>query len=675
MDQNKKVIYTVLIGDYDFITEFPKPGGWDLVMLTDRRSEQATQNSTWTFIDIDKSLAPSPQLLNRWYKLHPHTIFQNYEESLYIDSNIVLNDFEALQAAIESLQNRKALLSAPIHPFNSCLYTELNNIVNAGFDTYENIAKTRQLLEESEYPYNNGLFDNSILYRKHHSPTVIKLMDDWWNHLNKYSNRDQATFCYFLWKHQVQCQPLFGKYSTSRSRYDITYLKHKKSIIEDYSKKASFYREHTRYLSADLSEIPTKKSIAIWGASNAARMLIYQIESHRNDISISCFIDSYKTDLKTSPPTYTPSNIPDSVDTIIIASSFIYEILQTLDTIRLQTGKVFKVFSSHPQFRRYTKVTTFWDHLWTPFLKNSVNIEKIKHLKRGLDTESIKHIDHTTELYLQFFSNKNLSNDILVPEDIAWHTIDLDYRQQFKRFSDCEFPRIISKYYHSTPFNPYIFFNKYGLCDVLEKVVPYLENKSAIDCGAYTGDTTCMLLEEFKIKNVFAYEPDKSAQKELATFISRNKIEDKVTISSKGIGDRCQTITLYKNSDGLNAGASFAPPNENFKTFGEEVEVTTIDAEVNKHKITVGLIKMDIEGFEKNAVIGAMKTITKHKPVLVISIYHNPTDFFEIKPLLESLNLRYTFLIRRAENISPLCDLVLIALPLAIEKESAHSLL
>ena len=48
-----------------------------------------------------------------------------------------------------------------------------------------------------------------------------------------------------------------------------------------------------------------------------------------------------------------------------------------------------------------------------------------------------------------------------------------------------------------------------------------------------------------------------------------------------------------------------------------------------------GFIKMDIEGAERNALIGAKNTIIKNKPVLTVCIYHKPEDFFDIPLLIE----------------------------------------
>jgi hypothetical protein len=56
-------------------------------------------------------------------------------------------------------------------------------------------------------------------------------------------------------------------------------------------------------------------------------------------------------------------------------------------------------------------------------------------------------------------------------------------------------------------------------------------------------------------------------------------------------------------------------------------------------KIT--FIKMDIEGAEYNAILGAHNTITKYRPKLAISIYHKPEDIWEIPSLILKMNPEY----------------------------------
>lgn len=46
---------------------------------------------------------------------------------------------------------------------------------------------------------------------------------------------------------------------------------------------------------------------------------------------------------------------------------------------------------------------------------------------------------------------------------------------------------------------------------------------------------------------------------------------------------------------------------------------------------------------------------------MVIAFYHQPDEFYELKPFLESLNLGYKFMVRRSAISMPISDAVLIA--------------
>ncbi|MBK8611207.1 MAG: FkbM family methyltransferase [Chitinophagaceae bacterium] len=57
----------------------------------------------------------------------------------------------------------------------------------------------------------------------------------------------------------------------------------------------------------------------------------------------------------------------------------------------------------------------------------------------------------------------------------------------------------------------------------------------------------------------------------------------------------------------------------------------------------VDFIKMDIEGAELNAIMGAKGTLVKYRPKLAIAIYHSLSDFYTIAEFIKSLDLGYKF--------------------------------
>ena len=75
----------------------------------------------------------------------------------------------------------------------------------------------------------------------------------------------------------------------------------------------------------------------------------------------------------------------------------------------------------------------------------------------------------------------------------------------------------------------------------------------------------------------------------------------------------------------------------------------------------IGLIKMDIEGSELSAIKGAKNTIINNHPTLLISVYHNPMDFFQIYPLLKKWVPKYKFKFANINHNHPRTEKILIA--------------
>jgi len=93
------------------------------------------------------------------------------------------------------------------------------------------------------------------------------------------------------------------------------------------------------------------------------------------------------------------------------------------------------------------------------------------------------------------------------------------------------------------------------------------------------------------------------------------------------------------------------------------VTAVTIDQIVEDEKsLRVGLIKLDVEGAEASTIEGGLRVICRDRPILIISVYHTPRDFFGIRPHLESLDLDYQFGFRKITD-DLIKEIVLIGVP------------
>lgn len=76
----------------------------------------------------------------------------------------------------------------------------------------------------------------------------------------------------------------------------------------------------------------------------------------------------------------------------------------------------------------------------------------------------------------------------------------------------------------------------------------------------------------------------------------------------------------------------------------EDFAMTRIDTFAKERQLDrVDLIKMDIEGAEQDALVGAAQTIRDFKPRLAISTYHRPDDFWKIPLQIRDMGLGYKF--------------------------------
>lgn len=126
--------------------------------------------------------------------------------------------------------------------------------------------------------------------------------------------------------------------------------------------------------------------------------------------------------------------------------------------------------------------------------------------------------------------------------------------------------------------------------------------RTAVDIGAHCGFWSMWLADAFR--HVEAFEP----VAEHADCFVRNVTQQNVTLHRCALGNRCGLVTM--KTDPENTGRA------RVESFGSgDVPIVRLDDIVLEK---VDFIKIDVEGFEAAVVAGAMETITRFRPVIVI---------------------------------------------------------
>ncbi|MCZ9875285.1 FkbM family methyltransferase [Brachyspira hyodysenteriae] len=201
-------------------------------------------------------------------------------------------------------------------------------------------------------------------------------------------------------------------------------------------------------------------------------------------------------------------------------------------------------------------------------------------------------------------------------------------------------------------FETSVFYNKHGIETI--KNIKNVKEKNIIDAGAFIGDSA-IVLSEYTNKNVYSFEPINTNYKLMLKTIKLNNKKNIIPVNI-ALGENNDKITIEHNGE-----MSSLLHLRGYANFKETVELITLDSYVEENNIEVGLIKTDLEGFEQSFLKGAINTIKKQKPVLLISIYHNYFDFFDIKPMIENLNLGYKFKIVKPDEGKAIVETMLIA--------------
>lgn len=227
--KEKVAVYTAITGCCDKLAdpEYMTPEV-DYICFTDNPH---LRSDVW-----DIRLLPSSDLDNirkaKLPKILPHRLLPDHQVSLWIDGNICLkNDLRPLVSS--SLNKLNMALFR--HPENrESVESELQSCVRLNKDNPEILNKQMHHYKTSGMPINQPPPTCMVIFRRHNHPEIKFVMEAWWNEIMTHSFRDQISFPYIAWKHDLKYKVI---HDNVRDNKYFTWYKHDIKISKEKMQK------------------------------------------------------------------------------------------------------------------------------------------------------------------------------------------------------------------------------------------------------------------------------------------------------------------------------------------------------------------------------------------------------------------------------------------------------
>jgi len=171
-----------------------------------------------------------------------------------------------------------------------------------------------------------------------------------------------------------------------------------------------------------------------------------------------------------------------------------------------------------------------------------------------------------------------------------------------------------------------------------------LPGEWVVDAGACEGFFSLYALD--KGANVLAFEPvpeiAEALEKTLKSYIDAGRAK----VFPLGLGRKREERMIFCHP--TNAGSNtfsqefIGIRTEEFNSKqNKEITIDALDSVVSGLGLPVSFLKADVEGFERELLLGARETIRRYKPRLSICTYHLPDDWRVILGIIQNFGAKY----------------------------------
>ena len=265
-----------------------------------------------------------------------------------------------------------------------------------------------------------------------------------------------------------------------------------------------------------------------------------------------------------------------------------------------------------------------------------------------------KHIaNDNTRKHIYIGPTKNEYFDLYPHRNIIYNNLDkinIIYNYLIDEKSKRTFLNIITRL--CVDYHFHYFYEPVEELQYFPKEFIFSNNEVYLDAGVCDGQDIVNFtnLVGSKYKYIYGFEPDES----------NYSIAESRLYGIKSL--ELRKLALYSHSNlSLKFRSSVLTGKRGNARIQPDGDILVNTIKGDSLDVRPTFIKMDIEGAEKEALIGLENTIKNHSPKLAVCIYHFQNDFWEIPLLIKKLNPEYKIMIRNYENLSTLLESVCYA--------------
>lgn len=230
----RTAVYTCITGGYDVLRQpLALKEGYDFICFVGKGEKTAERDGEWEIRELPVTTGDAG-LDSRWPKMHPHELLQDYETSVWIDSNILIKGQE-LYDATERMIEEDVIYAGVTHPDRDSLYAEARKCRDMGYIGWLDLARIHFVYWFRGIPPHTGLLENNLIFRRHLEPVIVALDELWWKKVCNFCRRDQLSLIPCMRRFGLVPALLLPRGQNTRNNPGFEYQLHKKACQDQKS--------------------------------------------------------------------------------------------------------------------------------------------------------------------------------------------------------------------------------------------------------------------------------------------------------------------------------------------------------------------------------------------------------------------------------------------------------